>query len=214
MTVISSPALKESSSEEPAKLYKALTSFFSCREGGFRIRPLVLDDSMGKSAGLTLGDFRENDLELGGRESSGASTPSFSSSSLINAVKVSRSFFPSPAIELTALEAHPVTLILLLSFVILSFPTAVTLLSERLREAREVGREAVIDLSASDLRRTGVRTPESSPDSTDEVRFESVERLERIVRHLSLSAREKACGWELILVSSNFVNVKLSPVRQ
>ena len=158
MTVISSPALKESSSKEPEKSYNALTSF---GEGHFRFRPLVPGDSSGKSPGLTLGDFRENDLGLGGRGTSGISAPSFSSSSSINMVNVSRSFFPSPAIELTAFEAHPATLIFLLGFVALSFPTTVRLLPERLREAREIGRERVIDPSASDLRRTGVRTPGS-----------------------------------------------------
>ena len=152
------------------------------------MRPLSFVDSMGKSAGLTLGDFRENDLELGGRETSEMSALSFSSSSFINAVKVSRSFFPRPAIELTAIEAHPLTLILLLGFV--PFPAAVTLLSERLRDAREVGRERMVDLSASDLRRTGVRTPGSSSDSTDEVRFDRVDRWERIVAYLTSSADE------------------------
>lgn len=155
------------------------------------MRPLVLGVSRGKSAGLALGDF---DLELGGRETSGVSVPSFSSSSFINAANVSRSFLPRPAIELTAFEAQPVTLILLLGFVALSFPLAVTLvLSARLREARDADRERVIDLSASDLRRTGVRTPGSPSDSTDEVRFERVDRLERIVGYLTSSAGDKTC---------------------
>lgn len=96
------------------------------------MRPLVLGVSTGKSIDLILDDFRDNDLELGGRETSGVSAPSFTSSSFINAVKVSRSFFPSPAIELTAFEAQPVTLIFLLAFVAPSFPVVVRLLSERL----------------------------------------------------------------------------------
>ena len=178
------------------------------------MRPLVFGDSIGRSAGLTLGDFRKDGFELGGREASGVSRQSFSSSSFINAVKASRSFFPRPAIELTAFEAHPVTLILLLCFSKLSVPAAVTLLSERLREAREVGRERVTDLSASDLRRTGVRTLESSPDSAEEVWFERVDRLERTLECLISSAEEKPCDWDVALVPSNFVSVALSFVHQ
>jgi hypothetical protein len=134
------------------------------------MRPEVLgDDSAGSSVAFTFGDLREKDLELGGRGKSEGSASAFSSSSFVNAAKLSRSFFPRPAIEITALDAQPVTLILLLGFGLSVRTSAVMILSKRFWEVRDAERDRDFGLfSASDLRRDGVRVTVSSSESSDD----------------------------------------------
>lgn len=111
-----------------------------------------------------LGDFREKDRELGGR---GESVMFISGSSpFVRVAKLSLSFFPLPVIELIALDAQPVTFIFLpalSTFGVSGAPDVtslserfrVTLLSERLRDDRDDGRE-IVPFPASDFRRVGI----------------------------------------------------------
>ena len=175
MTVISSPTLKVSSSDEPVKSCNARTSFRSCWEGSFMIWFGVLGDPLGKSLAFDMGDFREKERELGGRGELVLIVSGPSSSSFVRVAKLSLSFFPFPVTELMALDAQPATLILLLALSALGVSGApavpllsarfrVALLSERLRDAREVGREIAL-FPASDFRRDVVGDEWSSSES-------------------------------------------------
>jgi hypothetical protein len=88
------------------------------------------------------------------------------SSPFVRVAKLSLSFFPLPVIELIALDAQPVTFIFLpalSAFGVSGAPDVtslserfrVTLLSERLRDARDDGRE-IVPFPASDFRRVGI----------------------------------------------------------
>ena len=108
-----------------------------------------------------------------------------SSSSFVSAAKFSLSFLPRPAIELTALDAHPVTLIrlLLLGVVLLlpgGGPDVVAPLSERPREALESGRDVDL-LSEQDLGRVTGLMPLAtlSPSESLEAGVELDDRIDR-----------------------------------
>jgi hypothetical protein len=140
-----------------------------------------------------MGDFREKERELGGRGELVMIVSGSSSSSFVRVAKLSLSFFPFPVTEFIALDAQPVTLILLLALsnlgvsgapavTLLSARFRVALLSERLRDAWDAGRERVL-FPTSDFLRDSDGDEGSSSELLREAitpdALEIVDRLER-----------------------------------
>jgi len=139
--------MNDSSSVAPEKLYRALTIFFSCSEGGFKIRAGGFGEMVARfSLDLSLNRFvlMEEELVDFFKVAASASVGSSVLSCLSSSAKVanlSLFFLPLPVTESTALDAHPDTLFLLgFSFCFSLSPTALTL-PFRFRDARDVGRD-------------------------------------------------------------------------
>ena len=160
-TRITSPTSNDSSSFPPLKLYRAVATFLSCSEGGFKILACDL--------GEPLSDFSRDNFPARDRKIiTGEFLPSSSTLSRVSLsfrdVNFSFPFLLLPVTDPTALDAQSATLIravLSRSFSLsfsFSFSSVLTLSARFLEVAREEGREeGLLELDALLLRRVDLR---------------------------------------------------------